>query len=89
MRSGWPQLSSWSRYCCSAFLFKSLLRCGNLFPAHFPSLCKDSNIIVRKTSSIKSSSISISCWERIVEACYCVECSERWCFGRFRWRKWS
>ncbi|KAK9483200.1 hypothetical protein V1527DRAFT_413784 [Lipomyces starkeyi] len=41
MRSGWPQLSSWSRYSCPAFLFKSLLRCGHLFPPPFsPSLCK-------------------------------------------------
>ncbi|KAK9328768.1 hypothetical protein V1520DRAFT_345154 [Lipomyces starkeyi] len=90
MRSGWPQLSSWSRYCCPAFLFKSLLLCGLLFPASFPpSLCKDSSIIVRKRSSIKSSSISICCWERIVEACYCEEWSEGWCFGRFHCRKWS
>ncbi|KAK9352348.1 hypothetical protein V1523DRAFT_414304 [Lipomyces doorenjongii] len=81
MRSGWPQLSSWSRYCCPAFLFKSLLRCGNLFPVPLS--------LTLKRSSIKSSSISISCWERIVEACYCVDWSERWCFGRFRWRKWS
>ncbi|KAK9390816.1 hypothetical protein V1515DRAFT_549310, partial [Lipomyces mesembrius] len=72
MRSGWPQLSSWSRYCCPAFLFKSLLFCGLWFPAPFsPSLCKDSSIIVRNMSSIKSSSISISFWELIVEACYC------------------
>ncbi|KAK9335794.1 hypothetical protein V1521DRAFT_438684 [Lipomyces starkeyi] len=50
MRSGWPQLSSWSRYCCPAFLFKSLLLCGLLFPASFPpSLCKDSSIIKRAT----------------------------------------
>ncbi|KAK9326895.1 hypothetical protein V1520DRAFT_350248 [Lipomyces starkeyi] len=83
MRSGWPQLSSWSRYSCPAFLFKSLLRCGHLFPLPFsPSLCKDSNIVVRNRSSIKSSSISISCWVRIVEACAYVEWSGKWCFGK-------
>ncbi|KAK9336645.1 hypothetical protein V1521DRAFT_436050 [Lipomyces starkeyi] len=60
MRSGWPQLSSWSMYCCPAFLFKSLLLCGLLFPAPF-LFPRDSSIIVRKRSSIKSSSISISC----------------------------
>ncbi|KAK9432032.1 hypothetical protein V1505DRAFT_367041 [Lipomyces doorenjongii] len=84
MRSGWPQLSIVPRSCSNPSSAVEI--CS---PSPFPSLCKDSNIIVRKRSSIKSSSISISCWERIVEACYCVDWSERWCFGRFRWRKWS
>ncbi|KAK9327039.1 hypothetical protein V1520DRAFT_372343 [Lipomyces starkeyi] len=73
MRSGWPQLSSWSRHCCPAFLFKSLLLCGRLFPAPFaPSLCKDSSIIVRKRSSINSSEKGIFRWTVSLQNINCI-----------------